>query len=436
MKKVRLLIFVLFLVIAPNINLAPAQWGEISHNSSNFCLWAEDTSSAGKIREKIEALYSEAVSLRRQLHQFPELCFNEAETAKFIINYLRRWGLEIQTGIGGYGVKAILRGQNSGPVIGIRADMDALPLTEATGLDFSSVNSGVMHACGHDIHITNVLIAARVLAEAKATLPGVVVFIFQPCEEGPADGSPGGADRLLGAGVLENPKIDIMMGLHVMPGYPIGSLAMREGAMMANVSTISIAINGKACHGAAPHEGIDAIYAASLAIIQFQALVSRMKNPAEQAVLSIGQFNAGTRPNIIADKAVLSGTVRTFSPEVELLLENGIENILKGLQSSLGINYEYAFTRSAKYVKNNEKLVSRLMPFFETLLGAGNVITAQPVTIGEDFSVYSHHIPSIFFFLGTGDSAKLHHPAFSPDEKILLTGSLAFVGATLELMKR
>jgi len=387
-------------------------------------------------KQKAEAYHPEAVKIRRYLHSIPEVCYCEKQTSEYIRKTLKEYGLEVETGIAGTGLKAILRGQKDSPVIGIRADMDALPITEDTGLEFSSQNKGVMHACGHDGHMTNVLMTAKILSEVRDKLPGTVVFVFQPCEEGPQDGSTSGAGRMIDEGVLENPKIDAMLGLHILPAYPVGTVALREGAIMANVAWVLITIKGKASHGAYPHEGIDAVYAASSAIIQFQSLISRKKDPKDQAVLSIGKINGGVRPNVIANKVEMSGTVRTFSFETETMIEKGIENILKGLQLSLNIDYDYKFVRAAKFVKNNAELVQLVTPVFKDILGEKNVLTATPVTIGEDFAAYSHKIPSLFFFLGTGDQGKLHTPTYAIDEKLLIHGPQLFAGAAVELMKK
>jgi len=280
-------------------------------------------------REQANAYYQEAVKIRRQLHQIPELCNQERKTAEFIANYLRKLGLKVEGGIAGTGMKAVLQGNRKSPVIGIRADMDALPITETTGFKFQSQNKGVMHACGHDAHMTNVLITAKILSEIKDHLPGTVVFIFQPCEEGGAPKQkPSGAAQLIVEGVLQNPKIDMMLGLHVMPGYPAGEVAFREGAIMANVATLSITVEGKASHGAYPHQGIDAIFASSLAIIQFQSLISRFRDPNDPAVLSIGKINGGVRFNVIADWVKMAATVRTFSDKTETGIQTGTEKIL------------------------------------------------------------------------------------------------------------
>lgn len=388
-----------------------------------------------QLKQKTRDYFPEAVKIRRLLHQFPEPCFKENKTSQFIADYLKKLGLEVHTGIAGTGIKAVLRGTGQQPVVGIRADMDALPILETTGFPFESQNKGFMHACGHDAHITNALIAARILSEAKDQIPGVIVFIFQPCEEGTPDGTPSGADRMIAEGALENPGVDAMVGLHVMPGYPAGAVALREGPLMANVASVYITIHGKASHGALPHQGIDAIYAAAAAIMQFQSLISRYKDPNERAVLTIGMIKGGVRLNVIADKVEMEGTVRTFSFETQDMIRQGMENVLKGMNIATGITYDFRFEKSSRFVKNDLLLTRRIMPVFKQLLGDANVLITDPLTVGEDFAAYSHTIPSLLFFLGAGEKGALHTPDFSVQEDIFNYGPLLLASAALESMQ-
>jgi amidohydrolase len=401
-----------------------------------FFLYPDDFDVHSWLKEKTKEYFPEAVKIRRYLHQYPEPCFKEHKTSAYIAEYLKKCGLEVQTGIAGTGIKAVLRGAKEQPVVGIRSDMDALPIIEQTGLEFQSRHQGFMHACGHDAHMTNVLMSAKLLAEIKEKIPGTIVFIFQPCEEGAPAGNLSGAARLIQEGILDNPKIDAMVGLHVMPGYPVGTVALREGALMANVAWIYITINGKSSHAAFPHQGVDAIYAAACAITQFQSLISRRKAPNEQAVLTIGKINGGVRLNVIADKVEMEGTVRTFSFDTQDMIETGMENILKGLQTALGITYEFKFEKSSKYVKNDINLTRKVLPVFKKLLGDEHVVITDPITVGEDFSAYSHQIPSFFFFLGAGEQGALHSPTFSVDENIFQYGPLLLSSAALEFLKK
>lgn len=227
----------------------------------------------------------------------------------------------------------------------------------------------------------------------------------------------------------------MMVGLHVMPGYPAGTIALRPGAIMANVASVFIDIKGKSSHGAMPHQGIDAIYASSLAIIQFQSLISRFKDPNEKAVLSIGKITGGVRLNVIAQDVHMEGTVRSFSFETENRIEEGMSKILKGLEHSMGITYDFKFKRAAKFVKNDPRLTAIGLPIFKKILGEQHVIITDPVTIGEDFAEYSHRVPSLFFFLGAGREGRLHTPQFSVDEKMFYYGPTLLASAAIQFMR-
>ncbi len=388
-----------------------------------------------QIRQKAEQYHHQALKLRRHLHQCPELCFQEKETSEFIATFLEKLGLKVQTGIAGTGIKAILRGTRKKPVLAIRADMDALPITEQTDFPYASRNPGNMHACGHDAHMTNVLITAKILSDLRDRIPGTIVFIFQPCEEGPPPNQPGGAQAMIQANVLENPLVNAILGLHVLPGIPVGSIGIRTGPIMANVASFYVDILGKAGHGAFPHQGIDAIYVASSAIQQFQSLISRFRDPKEPAVLSVGKIKGGVRLNVIAEKVELEGTVRTFSFELQDKIAEGIEKILKGLAVAYGITYRFTFSKDAPFVNNDPELTEFFIPVFEKILGKNQVQKVKPLSIAEDFSYYSHQIPAVFFFLGTGDTSPLHTPTFSVDEKILKIGPMLFAGAAIAYLE-
>ena len=381
-------------------------------------------------------MFPESVELRRQLHGFPEPCFQEKETAAFVASYLKKLGLDVATGIAGTGVKAVLRGGLPGPVVGLRADMDALPIEEATGLPFRSRNPGRMHACGHDAHMTHVLTAARMLSGVRDRLPGTVVFIFQPCEEGAPKKEKGGAERMIEAGILENPRLDALLALHVLPDLPAGRISLRPGAIMANVCWIYIHIQGKAAHGAFPHQGIDAIAVAASAITQFQTLISRSRDPGEKAVLSIGKISGGVRSNVIAENVDMEGTLRTFSEREEDRLLAGIGNILRGLETAFGVKAALEFEKVNPSVFNDARLHDLVLPVFQKMLGPDNVLAAEPLTIGEDFALYTRRLPSLLFFLGSGGGSPLHAPTFTVDEEILRTAPALLAGAAYAFLER
>jgi len=386
--------------------------------------------------DQAQAMFAESVELRRQLHQIPELCFQEKETAAFVAAYLAKLGLDVTTGIAGTGIKAVLRGGRPGPVVGLRADMDALPIEEATGLPFASQRPGQMHACGHDAHMTHVLAAAKLLSSVRDRLAGTVVFIFQPCEEGAPKKETGGAERLIAAGILEHPRLDALFGLHVLPDLKAGQAALRPGAIMANVAWIYIRIQGKAAHGAFPHQGIDAIVAAAQAVTQFQTLISRSKDPGAKAVLTIGKINGGVRSNVIAETVDMEGTVRTFSDELEAQIRAGMENILRGLEAATGVKTSLDFEKVNPAVMNDTKLYDLVLPVFRRALGEANVLAAEPLTIGEDFSLYSRRLPSLFFFLGSGVGHPLHSSAFTVDEEILKTAPALLAAAAFAFLEQ
>jgi len=389
-------------------------------------IYSENFDFISYFKKKAKQNYNEAVQIRKNLHEIPELCYNEHKTSKFIHKYLKNLGIEVHTGIAKTGIKAILRGNKTTPVIGIRADMDALPINENTGISYASKHKGRMHACGHDIHMTNALITAKLLSRVKDKLQGTVVFIFQPCEEGAPEGLPGGAENMINNGILNNPDIETIIGLHVMPDLPFGTVGFKKGPIMANVTSLFIDIYGKASHGAFPHQGIDSIYASAVAINQFQSLISRIKDPKDPAVLTIGKIKGGVRLNVIAEHVKMEGTLRTFSFELRKKIKDKIEKILQGLSNIYGIKYDFKAVDDAPYVKNDEILTDFFQPLLKKLMGENNVLKVEPMTIAEDFAHYSHQIPSFFFFLGVNGSSALHTPTFLVREEILKIGPAIF----------
>jgi len=373
---------------------------------------------------------------RHHLHKHPEPCYQEHETSCFMARNLREMGFDVTVGLAGTGLKAVLRGGLPGPVLALRADMDALPIQEPDSHAHKSLNPGMMHACGHDVHMANLLMAARMLSELREQVAGQVVFLVQPCEEGTPDGTPTGAFRMIREGALDDPPVDAVLGLHVMPGLPAGSVAIRSGALMANVATIVIDIHGHASHGAFPHEGADAIYVSALAINQFQGLLTRLRNPMDPAVLSIGMIQGGQRCNILADAVHMEGTVRSFSQETEQRIETGIRGILGSLEQVWGVRTAFEFRRMAPCVNNHRELALWAREDLACLLGEGQVQEAEPVTIGEDFAAYGQRVPSLFLFLGAGPQGRLHNPEFHPSDDVLETGGLALSHLLLSLGHR
>lgn len=386
-------------------------------------------------------LFDEALALRRRFHENPELGYLETETSAFIAKYCADLGLEVIAGAGKTGIKAILRGGGEGPVVGLRTDMDALPIQEENDIPFCSKNTGIMHACGHDFHMANLLIAAKIAAKMKAQIPGTLVFIFQPCEEGPPRGEIGGARRMVQEGVLLKPDIEAMIGFHVFPGLPAGYAGFREGPFMSTIDFFYIDIKGKHAHGAYPHKGTDAIYGAALAILEFQAVISRLKDPVEPAVLTVGKIEGGERENVLAGLVKMSGTVRTFSDSTREVVKEGMESVLRSLSTLHGYESEMDYVNLGPYLLNDHALARTVMPAMQRILGDENVIELPPQMVSEDFAYYSHQIPSFFYFLGVANNEKgytsgLHTPTFMGDEDVLKIGPSLILEMAVEYMKK
>jgi amidohydrolase len=376
------------------------------------------------------------VELRHHLHRMPEPCFNEVETSRFVRQYLEELGFKEISILAKTGIKAVLNPGKPGPVVAVRTDLDALPIEEQSIAPHPSEKPGYMHACGHDIHMANFLVCARMLSQVRDEITGQVVLIAQPCEEGTPDGSPSGAQRMVDEGVLQSPKVDAVIGLHVMPGVPLGSVAFRSGPLMASVSSLFITIRGKASHGALPHQGIDAIFAAAQAITQFQSLVSRLRDPIDPAVLTIGTIHGGVRMNVIADEVRMEGTLRSFTDETETVIKQGVESILAGLKGTYGIDYDCRFSSMSRFVNNDAGFNRLAIDAFGRLLGPEAVLEAKPMTIAEDFAVYSHRVPSLFYFLGAGQTSPLHSSTFFPNDDILMTGPVTLAWLAVNIVEK
>ncbi len=370
---------------------------------------------------------------------YPELSNREYKTSEFVANYLRKLGLKVKRGIARTGVVALIEGRRKSPVVALRADMDALPIEEKNDVPYKSRVKGGMHACGHDAHTTILLITAKILSGMRDQLPGTVKLIFQPAEEGPPPGEEGGAPLMIKEGVLENPKVDAIFALHVNPKLRVGKVSFKCGAFFANADRFTLEIVGKSSHAAYPHLGIDAIYAASLAVVEFQALVSRVVDPRQPAVLTVGKIEGGRRFNILAERVVMEGTVRTFSFETRRKIKEGMRRILEGLRSSLGISYRLDYTEGTPFVKNDERLCSLAERVFTQLLGEENVVKSGFETVAEDFAYYTHRVAGFLYWLGVGNPEKgitsgLHTPTFNIDEQALKIGPVLMSSLALEYL--
>lgn len=383
--------------------------------------------------KKIDELYSEMVEIRRYLHQHPELSFEEVQTPKYIAEYHNNLGHEVRTEVGERGVVAILRGGKSGPTVALRADFDALPIQEENEVSYKSKYPGKMHACGHDGHTATLLVLAKVLCSIKEELHGNVVFIHQHAEEL----APGGAIAMIKDGCLNG--VDVIFGTHLWATEPLGDITYRQGPFMAAADKFEIKIQGKGGHGALPHLTRDSIVIGSQLIMNLQQIVSRRVDPLEAAVLSVGSFVAKNANNVIADTAAISGTVRTLSEKVRILIEEEIERILKGVCIGADASYVYNYKRGYPPVVNHPHETQFLAGIASTVPGVKNVRETLPIMGGEDFAYYLQHIKGTFFFTGAmnpeWDTAYPHHsPMFDIDERAMLIAAKTLGKATLSYM--
>ena len=399
-----------------------------------------DKATALLIEEEIQKHKDEIVKIRRFLHMNPELSNREYETAKVVASKLVSLGLEVKTGVAKTGVVALLRGSQQGFTVGIRGDMDALPIQELTDVPFKSLNPGVMHACGHDIHTSIALGTAIVLTALKDKIKGNIKFIFQPAEEGAPPGEEGGASLMIKEGVLEEPSVGAIFGLHVWPEN-LGEVLFSPGPIMASSDWFQIVIKGKSSHGARPHEGVDSITLASNIVVSLQSVISRSIDPTDPAVLTIGKIKGGTRSNIIAEKVLLEGTVRTLSEGNREKIPQLIENIVKGITHSFGADFTFSYRKGPPPVYNHPELAKIMLPTLLNVLENENVKELNPQMVAEDFSYYCQKIPGFFFFLGVKNPAQetmppLHSPYFNPDERSISLGIKIMCNLLLDCLER
>lgn len=379
---------------------------------------------AGDLRAAAEALKPQLVAWRRLLHQYPELSFEERETAALVAGVLHELGLKIRSGIGGTGVVGVLAGAGEGPGVALRADMDALPLQEDTGEEFASRYPGRMHGCGHDAHMAVVLGAAALLAERRQELPGPVVFIFQPGEELP----PGGASRMLAAGVLDDPPVKAAFGLHVTAYLPVGTVGVRSGAIMASADNFTIKIKGRTSHGASPHLGADAIVAAAQAVLALQTIISRRLDPAQPAVLTVGTINGGEKENIIASQVTMTGTTRALNNVIRKQMEDSMRQVLAGVAAASGTEIEVDYLWGYPPLINDDGLTELFRRVAGEILGPDKVLELGNPSMGaEDFARYAEKVPAVYFNLGAAipgaEPYPWHHPRFNISEDCLPVGA-------------
>jgi amidohydrolase len=389
---------------------------------------------AARIEREVERVTPQIVELRHKIHQNPELSNRETETAALVAAHLRSLGLEPRTGIAKTGVVALLKGGKPGPLIAVRADMDALPVTEQTDLPFRSTKRdtflgqevGVAHACGHDVHTSALLGVATVLAAVRQDLPGSVLFIFQPAEEGPPPGEEGGAELMLEEGVFKDAKPVAAFALHSFPDLEVGQIGFNAGPTYAAVDQFRIKIRGKQSHGAYPHQGIDPIVVGSEAVLALQTLRSRFLPPLEPSVITVGIFRGGERFNIIPGEVMLEGTVRTYKETVRDEVERRMREMLDGITRANGATFELEYQRNAPATVNDPALTQTVQPLLEKILGAENVKIVEPTMGGEDFAYFANVVPGFYYRLGVlkpgTTSGGLHTPNFRADDGAVPVG--------------
>ncbi len=415
---------ILSAIIALGISIPPPVHGQSTRLNTQV------DRLASQVQQKV-------LTWRRDIHQHPELSNREARTANLVATHLRSLGLEVRTGVAHTGVVGVLRGGKPGPVVALRADMDALPVTEEVDVPFASKvrttyngqEVGVMHACGHDAHTAILMGVAEVLAGMRNELPGTVKFIFQPAEEGAPAGERGGAQLMIEEGALDTPTPSAIFGLHVFP-YPAGEIRYRSGGIMAAADAFRIIVKGRQTHGALPWAGVDPIVVASQIVVALQTITSRQVDlTAAPAIITVGAINGGVRFNIIPDSVVMLGTIRTFDTAMRNDIHQRMRRTAESIAQSAGATALVVIDTITAVTYNDPALTERIVPTLRAVAGDKHLVVATPSTTAEDFSRYQERIPGVFFFLGItppgADPAKVapnHSPRFFVDEAALPTG--------------
>ena len=407
-------------------------------------LHAQNGDFQSQIDQRAEALEDQVIEWRRHFHENPELSNRETETAAYIAERLRALDIDIETGVAHTGIVGVLEGGRPGPVVGLRADMDALPVKERVDVPFASTAMGtyngetvpVMHACGHDTHMAMLLGAATILSEMRDELPGTVKFLFQPAEEGAPEGEEGGADLMIKEGALQNPDVDVVFGLHINSQTEVGTIKYRPGSIMAASDVFRITVNGKQTHGSTPWTGVDPIVTAAQIINGLQTVVSRQAElTKEAAVVSVGKIEGGVRNNIIPEQARMVGTIRTLDTAMQDKVHADIRRTATRIAESMEIDRGYPVTH------NDPDLTATMAPTLERVAGPENVEVVNPITGAEDFSYFQREVPGLYFFVGgmpkgtdPADAAPHHTPDFYIDESGMSLGVRALTALTIDYM--
>lgn len=402
------------------------------------------------IAERAAAIENKVIAWRRDIHEHPELSNREFRTSELVAEHLRALGLEVETGIAYTGVVATLHGGRPGPVVALRADMDALPVIEEVDSPFrSTVRStyngqdvGVMHACGHDTHVAILMGAAEVLTSMREQIPGTIKFIFQPAEEGAPPEEGGGAEMMVDQGVLSMPDVDAIFGLHITQSYAVGEVGFRSLGMMASAERFDVTVRGSQTHGAQPWAGVDPIVVSSQIVLGLQTIVSRQANITQApAVVTVGTIEGGVRNNIIPDTTTMTGTIRTFDPDMRNMIHQRIQRTVTNIAESAGADAELIIYPGVPVTFNDEQLTKQMTPTLERIYGGDNIYESPRITGAEDFSFYQEEIPGFFFFIGgrpvdvpASEAIPNHSPRFYVDEKALLPGVRAMTTLAVDYL--
>lgn len=390
-----------------------------------------------KILSLSKRFLPDIIRIRRRLHQHPELAFEEVETGRLLASELSKLGIKVKRGVGKTGLTGLLRGTGDAGVVGLRADMDALPVAEERKVPFASRNNGVMHACGHDTHMAMLLGAAHILSVLRNEIPGAVKFIFQPSEEK----NPGGAPSMIRDRALADPRVDAIFGQHITTDLPTGRLGFRAGPLMASADEIYITILGRGGHGAKPHEAIDPVVIAAQIVIALQSVITRMKDPLEPSVLTIGSIHAGTATNIIPDSVKLSGTLRTMNETWRKKALALVEKTAVGCARGLGGNCKVEVSHGYPVLVNSYSETELAKDTAAALFGRSSAVTVPPQLGAEDFAYFLRKIPGSFWWLGAanrriGATASIHSSRFKVDEASFVYGSAILASVAIEYLKR
>lgn len=410
---------------------------------ASFCISAQNS-----IDQDIIDIEDKLIEWRHDFHQNPELSNREFKTAEKIAAHLKSLGLEVETNVAKTGVVGILKGDNPGKVVAIRADIDALPVTERNDLPFKSevkttflnTETGVMHACGHDTHISILMATAEVFSKHKDKINGTIKFIFQPAEEGPPPGEEGGAKLMIKQGVLDNPKVDAIFGLHINSQTPVGVIKYKTGGIMASVERFVVSVKGKQTHGSQPWSGVDPILISAKIIDGFQTIISReARLTDEAAVITVGKITSGTRFNIIPESAEMIGTVRTLDSNMRIQIMKRMNEMAADIARAYGGSATIEWQNNTVVTNNDPELTMQILPSIQKVAGEENVQIMKATTGGEDFSYFQEKVPGVYFFLGgmtpgNTQSFPHHTPDFKIDDRSMLLGVKAFTQITLDYL--